>query len=430
VKLITLDPGHFHAALVQKTMYDQVSPTVFVYAPAGPDLDEHLKRVESYNTRPDSPTRWQEKIYTGADFLKKMLQDIPGNVMVTAGNNQKKTEYLKATIDAGINVLSDKPMCIDLPGFALLQQTFASAQKQGLLLYDIMTERYEITSILQKELAHVPAVFGQMQKGTPDDPAVTKESVHHYYKLVSGKPLIRPGWAYDVRQQGEGVVDVTTHLVDLVMWACYPEQVIDYQKQVEVLRARRWNTQVTKEQFTRSTNLADFPAYLQPNIGKDGKLSVSANGEIVFKVREVCARVSVTWNYEAPPGGGDTHYSVMKGSRVHLIIKQGKEQKYVPELYVQGAAGANSSTLEADLRKAVANLQGRYPGIGVEPEGALWHIIIPASYRNGHEAHFGQVTERFLQYLKDGKMPDWEVPNMIAKYYITTRALEMAKSPK
>ena len=30
VKLITLDPGHFHAALVQKTMYGQVSPIVHV----------------------------------------------------------------------------------------------------------------------------------------------------------------------------------------------------------------------------------------------------------------------------------------------------------------------------------------------------------------------------------------------------------------
>ena len=32
VKLITLDPGHFHAALVQKTMYPQVDPNVYVYA--------------------------------------------------------------------------------------------------------------------------------------------------------------------------------------------------------------------------------------------------------------------------------------------------------------------------------------------------------------------------------------------------------------
>ena len=42
VKLMTVDPGHFHAALVQKTMYPQVSPDVHVYAPEGPDVTQHL----------------------------------------------------------------------------------------------------------------------------------------------------------------------------------------------------------------------------------------------------------------------------------------------------------------------------------------------------------------------------------------------------
>src|SRR5580765_1834147 len=35
IHLLTLDPGHFHAGLVQKLMYPQVSPEVHVYAPAG-----------------------------------------------------------------------------------------------------------------------------------------------------------------------------------------------------------------------------------------------------------------------------------------------------------------------------------------------------------------------------------------------------------
>ncbi|WP_304379597.1 putative oxidoreductase C-terminal domain-containing protein, partial [uncultured Parabacteroides sp.] len=39
-------------------------------------------------------------------------------------------------------------------------------------------------------------------------------------------------------------------------------------------------------------------------------------------------------------------------------------------------------------------------------------------------------TEHFLDYLKDGKLPDWEVSNMLAKYYTTTSALDMAKGKK
>ena len=38
VHLITLDPGHFHAALVQKSMYADVDSVVHVYAPGGNDL--------------------------------------------------------------------------------------------------------------------------------------------------------------------------------------------------------------------------------------------------------------------------------------------------------------------------------------------------------------------------------------------------------
>jgi len=51
VELITVDPGHFHAALVQKRMYEQVSPDVHVYAPEGPDCRQHLERINSFNKR-------------------------------------------------------------------------------------------------------------------------------------------------------------------------------------------------------------------------------------------------------------------------------------------------------------------------------------------------------------------------------------------
>ncbi len=37
------------------------------------------------------------------------------------------------------------------------------------------------------------------------------------------------------------------------------------------------------------------------------------------------------------------------------------------------------------------------------------------------------LPKKFLQYLQQGNMPAWEVPNMLAKYYTTTTALEMAK---
>ncbi|MDR1169213.1 MAG: oxidoreductase, partial [Prevotellaceae bacterium] len=222
VRLITLDPGHFHAALVQKNMYPQVDSTVFVYAPEGDDLNEHLERIKSYNHREDSPASWKETVYRGDDFLEKMIAEKKGNVMITAGNNRNKTKYIKRAVDAGINVLADKPMAINRHDFELLRDAFSAAQENGVLLYDIMTERFEITTILQKELSLLSDVFGFLEFGLPDKPSVVKESVHHFAKYVSGTALKRPAWFFDVEQQGEGIVDVTTHLVDLVQWECFP----------------------------------------------------------------------------------------------------------------------------------------------------------------------------------------------------------------
>ena len=109
VKLMTLDPGHFHAALIQKSMYPQIDPTVYVFAPEGEDVAQHLGRIEGFNKRAESPTAWVEKVYTGVDYLEKMLAEKPGNVMMVAGNNAKKTEYIQKAVEAGINVFADKP---------------------------------------------------------------------------------------------------------------------------------------------------------------------------------------------------------------------------------------------------------------------------------------------------------------------------------
>ena len=83
VQLITLDPAHFHAALVQKEMYEGLSPVVAVYAPLGLDLTEHLTRVARFNVRPAAPTHWQLNVHTGPDSLERMIREQkPGNVVV------------------------------------------------------------------------------------------------------------------------------------------------------------------------------------------------------------------------------------------------------------------------------------------------------------------------------------------------------------
>src|SRR5262245_53672951 len=107
VKIMTLDPGHFHASLVQKSMYPGVSSVVHVFAPAGEDLNGHLKRINDFNSRPENPTHWKEEVYSGPDFLERMIRDKPGNLVVIAGNNTRKTDYINRSLEAGFNALGD-----------------------------------------------------------------------------------------------------------------------------------------------------------------------------------------------------------------------------------------------------------------------------------------------------------------------------------
>ncbi|RYD90817.1 MAG: oxidoreductase, partial [Sphingobacteriales bacterium] len=374
------------------------------------------------------PTHWHEDVYLGTDFLDKMLTDKSGNVVVMAGNNRLKTDYIQKTVGAGFNVLADKPMVISAANFDQLKDAFATAEKNKVLLYDIMTERYEISTMLQRAFSQQADLFGTLEKGTPENPAVTKESVHHFYKNVSGSILTRPSWFMDVAQQGEGIVDVTTHLVDLVQWECFPEQTIDYQKDISLTSARRWTTDMTLSQFKAITKQDAFPDYLKKDVVKDSVLKVYSNGEINYQLRGVHAKVSVIWKYKAPEGTGDTHYSIMRGTKANLIIRQGAEQQYKPTLYVE--AVDKNTDLEAALKTVLPNIQKEFPGVEVKKIAKGWEVVIPEKYKEGHEAHFGRVAQKYLEYLKAGALPAWEVPNMISKYYTTTQALELAKKSK
>jgi malic enzyme len=200
--------------------------------------------------------------------------------------------------------------------------------------------------------------------------------------------------------------------------------VLDYTKDVEMISAKHWPTIITPAQFEASTGCAEFPEFLQDCV-KDGNLECMANGEMTYKLQDTYAKVIVVWNYEAPAGTGDTHFSIMRGSKASLVIRQGAEQGYKPELYIEPVAA--DAAYESQVAEAFAALEKNYPGIALEKTEAGWHVAIPDSYKVGHEAHFSQVVRRYLKCLQDGKLPEWEVPNMLAKYYTTTQALKKAQ---
>ena len=80
--LAFLDPGHFHATLTLRERCAAVSPEVFVYATAGPELDDFLALVDRFNRRAERPTAWRPRVRLSADPLAQLLAERPGDLVV------------------------------------------------------------------------------------------------------------------------------------------------------------------------------------------------------------------------------------------------------------------------------------------------------------------------------------------------------------
>lgn len=306
VRLSVVDPGHFHASLVQKYSLPDVDPTVRVYAPAGPELEQYLAAIEGYNSRSEAPCNWKEVIVEGSP-LETLPEASGREAVILAGNNRNKAAYILHAVSKGYNVLSDKPMAISAADIDILEQAYALAREKGLVIQELMTERTVAGNIALREWFSSHPI----EPGSPGAPAVRIRSVHHFYKEVDGKPLTRPEWYYDIRCQGEGIADVTTHYIDMVMTECFPGQAIS-QEDVSVVSARHWTTPITREQFRLSTGAGDFPSYLEPWI-EDGVLNVYANGSMILCIKGVSVGIEVIWDFEGTDSF-EAEYSGFEGT--------------------------------------------------------------------------------------------------------------------
>jgi len=436
-RIVTFDPGHFHAALVHRESYPDVDDRVHVYAALGWDLAEHLKRVGRFNDRAASPTHWQLEIHTGPDSLARMVKEKAGNVVVISGKNRPKIDAVAASVGAGFHALVDKPWILTSADLPRLRAVMADAEKNGVVPYDMMTERFEVTTQLQKELVNDPAVFGKILPGTEAEPAVVMESVHHLMKVAAGAPLIRPAWFFDTNVQGEALADIGTHLVDLVPWTLWPEQAIDAEKDVRLVAAQRWPLVISKDDFRRVTGEADFPDFLKhaiktptqaPPSSKDASLEYFCNTLVSYSLRGVHVKLNILWDWEAPAGAGDSHYAVYRGSKSRIEIRQGAAEGHRPQTYVVPNEPKDKAAVAAAVRQRLALVQQSYPGVDLVEREADLLLKIPDSLRTSHEEHFAQVARRFFNYAKKPlSLPKWETANLLAKYHVTTKGTELSR---
>jgi len=427
IRFVVIDPGHFHAALVQKYPYGgDVSTDVRVYAPKGPELDAHLALVRSFNERAENPTRWNEIVYAGDDYLERAVEENRGArnvVAVLAGRNDRKAGYCLAAVRAGFHVMADKPLAIAPEAYAVIEEAMSVAREKNLVLMDLMTDRHEFLNVLQCELAHDRALFGEQVAGSADSPGIVRESVHHFFKLVNGSPLRRPAWYYDASCQGAAIVDITTHVVDDVRWTALPGARLS-QGDVEVVSARRWPTPVTLADYSASTGCGEWTDGLRRGLDAAGVLQCDANGEFTYRQRGVFAKVRVEWRFRAQPGGGDESYALMRGTKAEVGIRTGTADGAV--LFVRPAPGTDAAAAGSALEAALARLSGKWPGLAAAPYQGGWRVVVPSGLTITHEEQFREVAKTILGWVRSGQPPA-ERDNLLVKYRTIMDAYRMSE---
>jgi predicted dehydrogenase len=415
--LIVVGPGHFHAALAQKEMYDNVAELVHVYAPVGPDLVDYLTRIARFNTRAEAPTTWRLEIHAGADFVERMARERPGDVAIFAGRNSEKIAAIATAIEAGIHVLADKPMIVRRADLPALEAALAAAAAKGLVVQDMMGGRQEITRTLTRLLHADPEIFGGQIAGTPAEPGVAMTSVHHLMKIVSGVPNPRPAWYFDIAQQGDSLADIGTHQVDRVHGTLFPGEALDYRRDIAIEAVRRWPTMMNLAQFRQVTGEMDWPGYLGDAVS-GGTLAYHCNTHLDYAARGVHVGLDMVWDWLEPLGGGDTHTETWRGSRARIELRHGPDEGWRPQLYLVPLAD-----IGAALERRIAGLAQTRPGLGLEQRGGEWKIVIPDTLRIGHDAHFRETTRAFLAHVENpGSLPPETNANLIAKYFVCTAA--------
>ena len=406
--LLFLDPGHFHAALTLRVQQARAADEIFVYAREGAELRDFLALVDRFNRRTPDATRWRPVVTTSDDPLGRLIDERRGDVVVLAGRNGGKARTMRRLHDAGFHVLGDKPWLVEAADLADIRASLDGWP----LAAEIMTGRHDVAAGLVRKLVGTAALFGAFRE---DGPAIEQESVHQLEKLVDGAPLRRPWWYFDVRVQGSGPVDITTHVVDQAQWL-----VGDDEASPALLSARAWSTPVPAEAFRRITGEAGFPQELAPFVAGD-TLSYRCNSELVYTIGRLTASASTRWNLAPSPGAADSSRMVAHGTRAEVRMEQSERTGYRRKVFVESRV-ADADVTQA-LRDTVAGWQGELPGLAVAPTGPNAHeVVVPALLDGGHETHFARVLDGVLRIVDEGRWPAALAQRTLGKYALLAEA--------
>jgi predicted dehydrogenase len=420
---VQVDPGHFHSALVLKESLEGVASTIHVYSELDQLLLNHLSLVSGFNQRADNPSNWKLEVHTGPDSLDRLIKEKMGEAVIIAGHNRSKIKTILACLENGFHVLADKPWVIEAVDFPLLEKALKVAQEKNLVVMDIMTERWEVVSMLQRELSNSLEIMGPFLK--TGRPALSLRSSHSLCKKVNGLQLRRPVSFFDIAEQGEGLTDVGIHLVDLSMWLLFPDKGI-HKNDIRIKSATRWPTILDLSQFQAATGQEKYPASLDDYVEGDC-LTYFGNNTVDFEIHGLNIHVDTRWDFMAGPDGLDTYSAITRGEKARIELRQNEATNFESEIFVKPVSHSMDQ-LQMLLEAKIKDISQKYEGLGLIRHDEEFQLSIPKKLRTGHESHFGMITRQFLSHLrKESPIPSWEFANHLSRYFITVEGVKMSR---
>ena len=176
--------------------------------------------------------------------------------------------------------------------------------------------------------------------------------------------------------------------------------------------------------FARVTGRPGFPPDLAPVIA-GSELAYRGNAALAFRAGAVRVALDTRWELSAPPGGGDTHRSVIRGTRSLVRVEQGPATGFRRGLSIEPRG--ETDRVGAALERALAAWRDAHPGPSLVPAARGWEIRVPPALDAGHERHFPLVLAEFLTLVETGRMPPRLAADTLAKYTLLARAAAGAR---
>ena len=146
IRIVTLDPGHFHAALPHRESYPDVDRRVHVYAPLGTTCRSHQAHRAVQHRAPTTPPPGGWRCTPGPTSSSGSRRRRRATWWSSRAATGARSTTSRPRSAPGYHALVDKPWVLRSEDLPKLKATLDLAEKKGRIAYDMMTERFEITT--------------------------------------------------------------------------------------------------------------------------------------------------------------------------------------------------------------------------------------------------------------------------------------------